>query len=61
MIPKLFALKMCPFCGGEPSLSTGQIGAARAVAFYIECIDCASSSDMRYQPDKAAELWNKRI
>jgi len=54
-------LKHCPFCGGEPSLSLGQIGIDIVIAYYIECIDCASSTDMKYDLAEAIKLWNKRV
>ena len=51
----------CPFCNGEASLSQGQIGIMRAIAHYVECIDCAASSDMKFQIGEAINAWNKRI
>lgn len=54
-------LKNCPFCGGEASLSEGQMGSARAIAYFVECIECAATSDMLFSTVEAIEKWNSRI
>lgn len=54
-------LKPCPFCGGEAYLSQGQIGPAKAIADYVECLECAASADMFYDKYLAIEAWNRRI
>lgn len=53
-------LKLCPFCNGEASFSTGQIGISRAIAHYVECLECAASSDMKFSMMETKEAWNKR-
>lgn len=51
-------LKACPFCNGEASLSEGQIDTDSA--YYVECLDCAASSEMKFYIEEAQEAWNKR-
>lgn len=53
-------LKPCPFCNGEASFSYGGIGQSRGI--YVECIDCAASTEMYPEPNavKAATSWNTR-
>jgi Lar family restriction alleviation protein len=51
----------CPVCGGGGELSTGQIGPMRAIAYYIECMSCSSSSNMKFGIENAIEAWNKRV
>lgn len=53
-------LKACPFCGGEASLSQGQMGPTRAQADYVECLDCAASGEMFFSKDMAMRVWNAR-
>ncbi len=54
-------LKPCPFCGGEASLSMGQMGVTRAQAYYIECDNCAASSEMFFDGNRAIKAWNNRV
>ena len=53
-------LKPCPFCGGEPSLSSGYMGYS-TVGIYVECINCAAFSEMNPEEGIAVEAWNKRV
>ncbi len=59
----------CPFCGGEASLSESKKYKDSMRYHYIECIDCAASSDISPTPInkrstisilEAALLWNTR-
>lgn len=53
-------LKPCPFCGGNKvSISQGLKGGC-VKAHYIECEDCAASSEMHFSIDSAVEAWNSR-
>lgn len=53
-------LKICPFCNGEPSLSSGYIGYS-TVGHFVECIDCGASSHMNPDEKQTIADWNRRV
>lgn len=57
-------LKPCPFCGKEAKLHrdswpTDDKG-GKAVAFWVKCAPCGSSSGEFKSREKAIAAWNKR-
>ena len=68
MPDELKPISDCPFCGGEASLSECQINSMKHA--YVECLECAASSDASETPIlkksnqaelEAIVLWNKRV
>ncbi len=52
----------CPFCGSENvDISIGHRGIPPVQAHYVECIECASSSNMFITIKEAKNAWNKRV
>ena len=56
-------LKPCPFCGGVAEVSFGYKGDNLIRLPFVECIDCAASTDMSdhtYEVPQAISRWNRR-
>ena len=52
-------LKDCPFCGGEASISLGLMNGDQFP--YVECLQCAASTDLEFTEKDAIEKWNRRV
>lgn len=48
----------CPFCDGEASISNGEFLGKQTD--YVECLQCAASSDMKFSKQEVIDLWNNR-
>lgn len=61
-----YELKLCPFCSGEPSTSTGK-HANGDNWYYIECLKCGATCESAYKwncrptPPVESEEYNKSI
>ncbi len=53
-------LKNCPFCGSENIDESIGLNGGHIQAYYIECINCAASSEMFVEKEKAIKAWNTR-
>jgi len=51
-------LKPCAHCNGEATISTGWKGASKR--YFVECFDCAASTDMVETEAEAIAAWNRR-
>lgn len=61
------SLRSCPFCNGEASISMGKQSTPfmgkmiERTMYYVECLKCASASDMTSKPETSVILWNTRV
>ena len=52
-------LKPCPFCGGDAEMQQGKYQGLRT--FYVSCLGCGARTDLEYDEEFAADLWNERV
>ena len=57
------ALKVCPFCGGEPLLGhyTYKIDNSQCRTFYVHCARCGTETKEVDTEKEAFDLWNVRV
>lgn len=57
---KIKDLKLCPFCGGEGSNSSGITHNSNRIFYYVECLECSAMGAGCDKPYLAVIEWNKR-